>query len=125
MTFEEVLPALKEGKKIRRTFWWEGHYFKLTSDGIVDQEGKNFTIGKDDLCCFDWEIVKDKKKVKLRDLTPEQYENWYKNNCNQWECEACIFSRTSCTYGTTGCWIRNKDLYNDKFLDQEIEIDEQ
>ena len=124
MTFEEVLPALKEGKKIRRTFWWEGHYFKLTSDGIVDQEGKNFTIGKDDLCCFDWEIVKDKKKVKLRDLTPEQYKNWYKNNCGKYDCEKCIFFKINCFYKESHCWIYHKDLYSDKFLDQEIEIEE-
>lgn len=59
MTFEEVLPYLKEGKKIRRSFWWEGHYFKLASDGIVNHEGKNFTFGKDDLFYSDWEIYQE------------------------------------------------------------------
>ena len=59
MTFEEVLSALREGKKIRRTFWWEDHYLKLTNDGIVDQKGENVTFGVDDLFCSDWEIVKE------------------------------------------------------------------
>ena len=124
MKLEEVLPALREGKKIRRTFWWEGHYFKLTSDGIVDQEGKNFIIGKDDLFADDWEVVKEIKKVKLRDLTPAQYKNWYKNTCYKYECEKCIFYRIPCGYEEFNCWINNKDLYSDKFLDQEIEIEE-
>ena len=125
MKLEEVLPALREGKKIRRTFWWEEHYFKLTNDGIVDQEGKNFTIGKDDLCCLDWEIVEvKKKKVKLRDLTEEQFKKWLKYNCYKVLCVGCIFFKTPCDYGRSNCWVRNKDLYSDKFLDQEIEIDE-
>ena len=127
MKFEEVLPALRAGKKIRRTFWWEEHYLKLASDGIVDQEGKNFTFGKDDLFCLDWEVVKETKKVKLRDLTPEQYKNWYKNNCDTFnDCDGCPFSKVRCiNYDKRkNWWIDNKDLYSDKFLDQEVEIEE-
>ena len=128
MKFEEVLPALREGKKIRRKWWWEGHYFKLVSDGIVDQEGKNFTFGKDDLFCSDWEIVKEKKKVKLRDLTEEQYEKWIKNNCDTFGnyCDGCPFQKVRCDNyeKKNDWWIGNKDLYSDKFLDQEIEVEE-
>lgn len=96
MKIEEVLPALREGKKIRRTFWWEGHYFKLASDGIVDQEGKKFTFGKDDLLCSDWEIIKKKKKVKVRDLP------------TTWN----VRITSSPTFS-----------YSDEYLDQEIEIE--
>lgn len=59
MKFEEVLPALRKGKKIRRNFWWEGHYFKLTLDEIVDQEKRVFVLSRDDLFADDWEIVKE------------------------------------------------------------------
>ena len=121
MKLEEVLPALRKGKKIRRTFWWEGHYFKLASDGIVDQEGKSFIFSEDDLFCSDREVVEEKK---LRDLTVEQFKNWYKNTCYKLRCEECIFYRVPCAYDTINCWVRNKDLYSDKFLDQEVEIDE-
>ena len=43
MTFEEVLPALKEGKKIKRSIWFEHYYFPdkitvLNIYSIVDFE---------------------------------------------------------------------------------------
>ena len=123
MKFEEVLPALREGKKIRKVSWWEGHYFKLASDGIVDQEGKNFTFGKDDFTCDDWEIVEQKKKVKLRDLTEEQYKK-YENGCTERICTECAFREVECEIKYNNCWLYHKDLYSDKFLDQEIEIEE-
>ena len=126
MTFEEVLPALREGKKIRKASWWEGHYFKLASDGIVDQDGKSFTFGKDDLCCSDWEVVKETKKVKLRDLTTqEQLEKWKERNCEGSKCKDCVFNqnKVNCIY-IAYCWIKDKSIFSDKFLDQEVEIEE-
>lgn len=124
MKFEEILPALREGKKIRRKFWFEGHYFKLTNDGIINQEGKYFAFGKNDLFCSDWEIFKEVKKVKLRDLTEEQYRE-YEKNCKERICVECPFNDVECTSNYTNCWVNHKDLYSDKFLDQEIEIKEE
>ena len=40
-------------------------------------------------------------------------------------CFDCPFYRVSCLYDKDNkCWIDNKDLYSDKFLDQKIEIKE-
>lgn len=62
-------------------------------------------------------------KIKLRDLTEEQYEEWKEQNCcEKISCEECIFNFVNCICGYQKCWIKNKDLFNDKFLNQEIEI---
>ena len=59
-------------------------------------------------------------KIKLRDLTIEQFEKWVQV-CN--DCSTCPFRRVSCVRGKTSR-INNKHLYSDKFLDQEIEIED-
>ena len=99
MKFEEILPALKNGKKIRRKAYPLDYYICL-KDNVLKAFISYFNrlIGEiklmsKDLLADDWEIVKEKKKVKLRDLIKEQF-----NNC--------------CS------------KYSDEFLDQEIEIDE-
>lgn len=130
MRFEEILPALREGKKITKASWWEGHYVELTLDGIIDQDGRDFVLNRGDLICDDWEIVKEKKKVKLRDLTAKQYKTFVDRKCgNQMRgigCVGCPFYHISCLYGKDNrCRIDNKDLYSNKFLDQEIEIGEE
>lgn len=69
-----------------------------------------------------------KKKIKLRDLTPEQWDKNKYSLCNSLSnayCENCIFQWTG------GCldsiyknsWINHKDCYSDKVLDQEVEIE--
>ena len=63
-------------------------------------------------------------KIKLRDMTFEQYEKWLDNYCRrETECEVCPFFKAHC-FKNNGCWVHHKDLYSDKFLDKEIEIDE-
>lgn len=135
MKFEEVLPALKEGKKIRkRKEVNEGDYYVLDKKGIIhvySDYGKIrtcFTYG--DIMNEDWEIVKEIKKVKLRDLTAQQYKTFVDKKCGNQivgiGCVGCPFYHISCLYGKDNrCWIDNKDLYSDKFLDQEIEIEEE
>lgn len=64
-------------------------------------------------------------KIKLRDMTREQYEKWLKNNCTtKILCGDCPFFKVFCC-DKNRCWINNKDLYSDKFLDQEIEIEDE
>lgn len=127
MRFEEVLPALREGKKITNSiiknrgfeylYYFNktifcgggGGYWTLTDREIVDRD--------------DWEIVKEPKKVKLRDLTEEQFER-YCDATRGRICSECVFRYVNCEICTSGCWIKHKDLYSDKFLDQEVEIDE-
>lgn len=65
-----------------------------------------------------------KKLIKLKDLTKEQWDNCNSDICSTIRCENCIFYKVYC--GTTlekKSWINNKDLYSDKFLNQEIEIE--
>lgn len=55
-----------------------------------------------------------KMKIKIRDLTLEQGKNY----CRGRDCEECLLHETTCHH-----FCVKKDLYSDKFLDQEIEID--
>ena len=64
-------------------------------------------------------------KIKLRDMTEEQYKKWKKENCfNEFneKCSSCPFFRVDCSPLLLPCWVKNKELYSDKFLNQEIEI---
>lgn len=70
-----------------------------------------------------WER-EEKKKIKLKDLTFEQYKKWGEKNCHSSNCKECIFHTVSCGKWRDNCWIKNKDLYNEKFLNQEIELEE-
>ena len=61
-------------------------------------------------------------KVKLRYVTERQYAKWKNKNCDKYDdCKGCLFCKIDCIFGNT-CWVNNKDMYSDKFLDQEIEI---
>lgn len=131
MKFEEVLPALRERKKVRRNFWREDTYFYKNHLGtIIFKNGVGDTYCYDLTCLLDsndWEIIKEKKKVKLRDLTEEQFNKWVLKNCDNYEgCKGCPFQKVQCLENPTpnNWWFRNKDLYSDKYLDQEVEIDE-
>ena len=68
-------------------------------------------------------LPKEPKKKKLRDLTLEEYKKWLEKNCSSdLDCKDCIFYNVMCPTGNQ-CWVNNKDLYSDKFLDQEIEVE--
>lgn len=131
MKFEEVLPVLKAGKKIRRT--GRKKDICISIEGEPDHYvrynfGSVFNFNKSDFENDDWEIVKETKKVKLRDLTAKQYKTFVDNKCGNQivgiGCVDCPFYRVSCLYGKdTKCWVDNKDLYSDKFLNQEIEVE--
>lgn len=68
-----------------------------------------------------------KKKIKLRYLTPEQWDANNDSICKSLSpgcCENCIFRWVGCEDSILrSSWINHKDLYSDKFLDQEIEIE--
>ena len=73
-----------------------------------------------------YKIIKLPKRKKLRDFTPEDYKRWRCNNCSRaiLSCEECIFDYVNCNNNSKKCWVNNKDLYSDKFLDQELEVEE-
>ena len=65
-----------------------------------------------------------KQKIKLRDLTPEQYSKYKEGGCGcNGSCNECMFGSVNCVSASKSCWVFHKDLYSDKFLDQEIEIE--
>lgn len=136
MRFEEVLLALREGKKIRRNnpSWLNSmHYIFLGRDiygapkirlKYLEGGPETYIICSSDLKADDWEIVKETKKVKLRDLTPEQMQKWKDTNCISNKCNDCVFKKGNCVY-LAYCLIKDKSIFSDKFLDQEIEIEEE
>lgn len=123
MKFEEVLQALREGKKIRK-IGSRNYYYCLENGRIREYSGVE-SIGAvfgNDCLLTDWEVVEEKKKVKVRDLTPKQLYRYCTTRTN---CRECAFRFVICTLATVGCWIDHKELYSDEFLDQEIEIEEE
>lgn len=132
MKFEEILPALREGKKVSL----EGNQGFYFLDGEVKSlVYKNYgckvmsSIDYEKLVSNKWEIVeevKEPKKIKLRNLTEEQFNKWAYENCGNYDdkCNGCPFQKVYCDRNPDidDWWIKNKDLYSDKFLDQEIEI---
>ena len=123
MKFEEVLPALREGKKIRRKCMSD-KYYRIDNNHIYDNIGQLYTFGVEaDILQDDWEIVEEKKKVKLRDLTEGEYKKWEQINCSSNKCNDCVFNKGDCIYNAF-LWIKDKSLFSDKFLDQEVEIED-
>lgn len=68
-------------------------------------------------------LPKEPKKKKLRDITLEEYRKWINKNCKNISCDSCNLNNVACNMGIRS-WIHHKDLYSDKFLDQEIEVEE-
>lgn len=68
-------------------------------------------------------VRKIPKKKKLRDLTLEEWDKWQRKNCGN--CNKCAFNKVNCNISyEKRSWVNNKDIYSDKFLDQEIEVEE-
>ena len=63
-----------------------------------------------------------KIKKKLRDLTEDEYREYLDTNCEWGKCSGCIFQNVMCSYSNNRNWFKNKDLYTNEFLNQEIEI---
>ena len=130
MKFEEVLPALREGKKItcsiiknsgcQYIYYFDGTIFCGSGGGCL------YLTDKAIIEIDDWEILKEPKKVKLRDLTKEQFIAYCAKHLqkNKRKCGNCIFKNIICVEWHDSCWVNHKDLYSDKFLDQEVEIEE-
>ena len=123
MKFEEILPSFKEGKKIRERCWGKQQYIVIgPNETIVTENGLIILLHLAGLKADDWEIFEEEKKVKLRDLTEEQFEKWRDENCKKYDCFDCPFRCIDCN---KFFWMSCKDMYSDKFLDQEVEIEEE
>lgn len=64
-------------------------------------------------------------KKKLRDITTSEFEDWAKKRCGADSsfCANCTFKFVHCLANSVTVWINHKDMYSDKFLNQEIEIE--
>ena len=91
---------------------------------MLEEEWVKSCIKIGDFLTGENEIIKLPKKKKLRDLTEEEYKKWYENNCGKGKCGKCPFVTANCHANSEYCWISHKDLYSDKFLDQEVEVSE-
>ena len=60
-------------------------------------------------------------KKKIRDLTKEEYSEWALKNCSEIDCRDCPFQHVYCNAHYT-TWVNHKDMYSNKFLDQEVDI---
>lgn len=130
MKLEEVLPALKAGKKVRRKAYPPDNYICLEDNVLkafisyLNRLTGEIKLMTRDLLADDWEIVEETKKVKLRDMTEEQWQKWRIKCGISILCSSCPFSRINCSIDDISNWFYHKDLYSDKFLDQEIEVEE-
>lgn len=66
-----------------------------------------------------------KIKKKLDYLTLENFLSYYSNNncINKTNCSNCPFRFTNCDPNSENFWLKNKDVFSDDFLYQEIEFD--
>lgn len=71
----------------------------------------------------EWQIVKLPKKKKLRDWTIDDLKKWTNVNCKG-VCDDCPFTNVHCNDNAKRFWMNHKDLFSDKFLDQEVEVPE-
>lgn len=126
MKFEEILSALRAGKKVTSTLVDGANckymYYSPEDGKFYTDKGSQIYLFSDEFMKIDdWEIVEEKKKVKLKDLTPEQFGKWRIYNCKKYDCLDCPFRCVDCN---KTFWLSCKDMYSDKFLDQEVEIEE-
>lgn len=123
MKFEEVLPALREGKKITNSvIRLSGYKYIYYKEGAVfNDKGEYWYLASAEIIDNDnWKVVEEPKKVKLRCLTKEQFKKF----CEKQKCESCLFYCLHCAAENERCWFYHKEFFSDKFLDQEIEIEE-
>ena len=72
-----------------------------------------------------FKIIKIPKKKKLRDLTKDEWDRIRGDCVERNSCDDCIFRNVICSKSSSNySWFNNKDLYSDKFLNQEIEVEE-
>lgn len=111
--------------------YWHHRYFfdeDLTLK-FIDNHSKEWLFASSDtfmgLVKGTYTIVKLPKKKKLRDWTIDDLKKWTNVNCKELTCDGCLFRNVFCSAYGIRVWIKHKDLYSDKFLDQEVEIPEE
>ena len=72
MKFEEVLPALRDGKKIKTKDWPKGEHIYNKDNFLYNQQGYLVSLSSFGLLTGDWEIVDEPK------WTDEKIVEWHK-----------------------------------------------
>lgn len=64
-----------------------------------------------------------KKKIKLRDVTKDEYKEWAKKECKFFSncCYECPFRYIAGCFAAD--WLDHREIYSNKILNQEIEIE--
>lgn len=63
-------------------------------------------------------------KIKLRDITIDDLRRFKKDVCcDLKECKSCPLKNANCNTHSEYCWVYNKEMFSETFLDQEIEIE--
>lgn len=118
------LLGVEPNEKFKITGYTYETFYITSGLSIIDNDGKKVEFLLQSLLNGMLKIIKLPKKKKLRDLTEEEWDKWKDNNCHSTNCGQCIFRYLSCVYiCNEDSWINNKDLFSDKFLDQEIEVE--
>ena len=79
MNFMEAVEAMKEGKKVRRSYWYEGAYI-YSNKGYIYNEGQEVAEANSwDVCSFqavDWEVVEEKKPLSDKKTNVSMESDW-------------------------------------------------
>lgn len=66
---------------------------------------------------------------KLKDVTRYEYRNWWQKRCNNNKngnhCWGCPLETTECNPHYYNCWVENKGIYNEEFLNNTIVVENQ
>lgn len=117
------LLGVEPNEKFKITGYTYETFYITSGLSIIDNDGKKVEFLLQSLLNGMLKIIKLPKKKKLRDLTKEEWNKWKGKNCGN--CKKCIFNKVYCNSSyVKSSWVNNKDIYSDKFLEQEIEVED-
>ena len=117
------LLGVEPNEKFKITGYTYETFYITSGLSIIDNDGKKVEFLLQSLLNGMLKIIKLPKKKKLRDLTLEEWNKWQLKNCGN--CNKCVFNKVNCDISYEKLsWVNNKDIYSDKFLDQEIEVED-
>lgn len=119
---DTFITELTYGERIEYSYYEYSKTWALNFEEAKEIVEKNNPSGK---LVFEgdgfWSIYFS--KVKLKDFTLDDFAIWKARNCSNYRgCEGCPFESVICETDISECWVRHKDLYSDKFLEQEIDL---
>lgn len=68
MLLEQMLPALREGKKVRRICWPQHQWISISKDTLLDQDKDDYPIEVVDIIATDWEVLECRVTITAKDI---------------------------------------------------------